>query len=104
MRADHQKELAVVLQERFSMRTAEEWLKELRERGVPSGPVNTYADILADPHVAEIGLIQSMFLPDGSSTPTIRFPASMPGIAPTSAKAAPALGHDTTDVFEDWLP
>ena len=50
-RVAHQHELAALLQERFAEEKREHWLTELRARGVPCGPVNTFGEILADPHV-----------------------------------------------------
>src|SRR3954453_20666079 len=41
-RVAHQGELAALLQERFAGEKREHWLTELRARGVPCGPVNTF--------------------------------------------------------------
>lgn len=102
-RAEHQEALATELQKQFSQRPADQWLKDLRERGVPSGPVNTYADILKDPHVAALGLVQQMTLPDGSVTPTVRFPADISDLSLTAPRRPPLLGAGAGDVFEEWL-
>lgn len=102
-RAEHQEELAAELQQVFGSQPAEYWLKLLRDHGVPSGPVNSYADILDDPHVDALGLVSAMTLPDGTPTPMIRFPAELSGTDLTPLGGAPRLGAHADDVFEEWL-
>jgi len=46
-------ELLARLEARFKERTTVQWLEPLRVAGVPCGPVNTVAEALADPLVAE---------------------------------------------------
>lgn len=102
-RAEHQDALAAELGPLFAAEDVDFWLKELSARGVPCGPVNTYADILADPHVQELGLVQSLPLPHGGSTKTVRFPATLTGVKLPPVGPAPALGADTDTVFAEWL-
>lgn len=102
-RAEHQEALASELQKEFSRHSAEHWLAELRGCGVPSGPVNTYADILEDPHVAALKLVEQLALPDGSSTPTVRYPAAMSGVDLPAAARPPLLGDGAAAVFKEWL-
>jgi succinate---hydroxymethylglutarate CoA-transferase len=101
-RVRHQAELAALLQERFALEKREHWLAELRARGVPCGPVNTFGDILADPHVEQTGLVASIPMPLAGSTPTVVFPARVTGLAPRLDRGAPELGADP-DVYDEWL-
>ncbi len=103
-RAEHQEALASELKEQFCKRSAEEWLTELRERGVPSGLVNTYADIVSDTHVTALGLVELMTLPDGSATQAVRFPVGVSGADLTARTGPPRLGQDGQKVFDEWLP
>jgi crotonobetainyl-CoA:carnitine CoA-transferase CaiB-like acyl-CoA transferase len=48
------------LQEEFGQRPADEWVEEIRAAGVPSGPVNTLADVFADDHVRGSGMLQDI--------------------------------------------
>jgi crotonobetainyl-CoA:carnitine CoA-transferase CaiB-like acyl-CoA transferase len=100
-RVAHQHELEALLQERFSLRKREEWLTELRARGVPCGPVNTFGEILADPHVAATGLVGSLDMPVAGPTPSVVFPVRIEGQTPRLDRPAPRLGADT-EVFEEW--
>jgi crotonobetainyl-CoA:carnitine CoA-transferase CaiB-like acyl-CoA transferase len=101
-RVDHQNELEALLQERFSLRKREEWLTELRARGVPCGPVNSFGEILADPHVAETGLVAPLDIPIAGPTPTVVYPVRIEGQQPRLDRGAPALGANP-EVFEEWV-
>jgi len=102
-RAKNQAALAAILQEVFATRTAREWLDEFERRGVPSGPVNTFADILADRALIASGLIQSMDVPVAGATSTIAYPVQMNGQRARASRAPPQLGEHTEDVFAEWL-
>ncbi|MFC7494388.1 MULTISPECIES: CaiB/BaiF CoA transferase family protein [unclassified Nocardioides] len=101
-RVAHQHELEALLQERFAGRKREEWLTELRARGVPCGPVNTFGEVLADPHVASTGLVADIDVPVAGPTPTVVFPVRIEGQQPRLDRGAPVLGADV-DVYDEWV-
>jgi len=98
----HQAELADLLQERFAGEKRDHWLTELRARGVPCGPVNTFGEILADPHVEQTGLVARVPMPVAGETSTVVYPARVEGLPPRLDRGAPELGGDP-DVFEEWV-
>ena len=100
-RVAHQDELAALLQERFATGKREEWLADLRARGVPCGPVNTFGAVLADPHVEQTGLVATLDVPLAGPTPTIVFPVRVEGLAPRLDRPAPVLGGDV-EVYDEW--
>ncbi len=102
-RAAHQKELTAILQPIFATRTAQEWLRELDERGVPCAPVNDFHDILHDPHVLGMGIIGEVRLPNGITTPNVGFPVRMSHFTFSVYRNPPKLGEHQEDVFRDWL-
>jgi len=102
-RVMHQAELADLLQERFAGEKRDHWLTELRARGVPCGPVNTFGEILADPHVEQTGLVARLPMPVAGETPTVVYPARVEGLSPRLDRGAPVLGADG-DVFDEWVP
>jgi crotonobetainyl-CoA:carnitine CoA-transferase CaiB-like acyl-CoA transferase len=102
-RAEHQTDLVGEIAPVFRTRPARHWLDELSRRGVPCGPVNTYADILDDPQVQALGLLSTLGLPGGGTTPTVRYPALMPEGDLPAPRRAPALGEGAESVFEEWL-
>ncbi|MEP9384728.1 CoA transferase [Nocardioides sp. KR10-350] len=101
-RVAHQRELEALLQERFEQEKRDHWLTELRARGVPCGPVNTFGEILADPHVTVTGLVQELDVPLAGPTPTVAYPARIAGLDPRLDRPAPVLGRDTDEVLAEW--
>lgn len=102
-RASNQLELEKILNERFASKTADEWLLEMDRRGVPCSPINTYADILADPQVAEMRLVRDLALPNGVITKTTAFPVAMSNYEFAVRLAPPQLGEHSNEVVDDWL-
>ncbi len=102
-RARNQEELAAILEESFTKRTAAEWIAEMDRRGVPCAPINGYAEALADPQVEAMGLVMPLELPNGVTTRTTAFPVNISDYDFKIRRAPPALGADTDDVFDEWL-
>ena len=103
LRAKRQKELAAILQERFARKPAAEWLAEFERRGVPCAPINTYEDILHDPAVREMGLIEPLLLPNGVTTSTVKFPVHISGTETAVYRQPPRHGEHDDEVFAEWL-
>jgi crotonobetainyl-CoA:carnitine CoA-transferase CaiB-like acyl-CoA transferase len=102
-RAKNQAALAAMLQQVFATRTAREWLADFERRGVPCGPVNSFADILGDPALVDSNLIQSMDVPVAGETRTIAYPVRMNGRRTRATRPPPILGEHTQDVFAEWM-
>lgn len=103
-RAKNQKELEAILAPVFLARTADEWLADLIAEGIPCAPVNDFAAILADPHVASMDLLHELMLPNGVQTKTVGFPVSISGYRFNISRMPPTLGQDTEIVMNEWLP
>jgi crotonobetainyl-CoA:carnitine CoA-transferase CaiB-like acyl-CoA transferase len=103
LRATHQQALAAILQPHFAQRDAAEWLAEFDRRGVPCAPVNSFADILADEHVAEMGIVHDIELPNGVHTPTLVYPVKLKGYSFETGVRPPRLGEHTEEVYAQWL-
>ena len=52
-------------------RPAAEWLERLREAGVPAAPVMRLAEVLAQPHLGQRGMIQTLQHPDLGAMQTV---------------------------------
>jgi succinate---hydroxymethylglutarate CoA-transferase len=103
LRARNQDALAAILQPVFGTRPQAHWLAEFDRRGVPSAPINTYPEILADPHVQHMNLVRDMTLPNGRRTKTIAFPMRMSDYEFRVYRRPPRLGEHTVEVFAEWL-
>jgi crotonobetainyl-CoA:carnitine CoA-transferase CaiB-like acyl-CoA transferase len=100
-RVTGQLELEMILADRFAGRPARHWVDELRARGVPAGPVNSFADVLADPVLHESGFLQSYDVPVAGASWTTAFPVREAGTTPR-VEPAPRLGEHTGDVEAEW--
>lgn len=103
LRAQNQEELVRLLAPKFRERTAEEWLLEMDRRNVPCAPINTYDQILDDPHVVHMGIVQPLHMPNGVETRTVTFPIRISGYELGVYHEPPNLGADTADVIEEWV-
>lgn len=82
-------------------RQVAEVITTLESAGVAAGPVRTFAEAAADPHVAERGMLVPAELSDGSTAPLVG-PAAKFSRTPTSVRrAAPPVGADTADVLTE---
>ena len=100
-RARNQVALKALLETHFAEHPAAHWLAAFAQAGVPSTPINGYAEALADPQVEHSGLVAPLTLPSGGETRTVvlpmRFGAERPGVR----RPPPALGQHTEEVLAE---
>jgi succinate--hydroxymethylglutarate CoA-transferase len=101
-RVRNQAALAELLEAKFAARPAREWLAEMDRRGVPCAPINSYPEILSDPHVAQMGLVRPLRLPNGIETRTVGFPVAISGWDYEIYRSPPELGVHTREVMAEW--
>ena len=94
-RARNQAALKELLEARFAGAGAADWLARFRAAGVPSAPINGYAQALADPQAAHLGLVVPATLPGGHATRTVGCPVRLDGEAVEVDATFPALGEHT---------
>ena len=94
-RARNQAALKELLEARFAGASAADWLARFRVAGVPSAPINGYAQALADPQAAHLGLVVAATLPGGHATRTVGCPVRLDGEAVEVDATFPALGEHT---------
>lgn len=102
LRAQNQAQLADLLQPAFATKPARFWLAEMERRGVPASPINQYSDVVKDPQVEHLGLIQELELPNGVRTRTTRFPLRISGCNFEITRSPPVLGEHTAEVLDEW--
>jgi crotonobetainyl-CoA:carnitine CoA-transferase CaiB-like acyl-CoA transferase len=90
------------LQEEFSKRPADEWDEELRGAGVPSGPVNTLADVFTDEHVLGSGMLSDLDHPSAGQLEMVASPVIIDGKRPPVRRPPPTLGQHTDEANDDW--
>jgi crotonobetainyl-CoA:carnitine CoA-transferase CaiB-like acyl-CoA transferase len=99
LRAANQEALRDLLEVRFTTDTSAHWLGRFAPAGVPSAPINGYAEALADPQSAHLGLLQPATLPNGVHTRTVVCPIRINGQVLDVDTRPPALGEHTDAVL-----
>ena len=96
-------ELEPLLNAAFRTRTTADWLAELQDAGIPSGPINTVPQVMADPQVLHRGMIQEVTHPRIGTVPIantpLRFSRSEAGIK----GPPPDMGADTAEMLARFL-
>jgi crotonobetainyl-CoA:carnitine CoA-transferase CaiB-like acyl-CoA transferase len=99
-RVSNRQALIVELQQEFGKRTADEWAEEIRAAGVPSGPVNTLADVFADEHVLGSGMLQDLEHPSAGPLRMVASPVIADGEHLPIRHSPPTLGQHTGEGWQ----
>jgi crotonobetainyl-CoA:carnitine CoA-transferase CaiB-like acyl-CoA transferase len=97
-RSRRRKELATLLQQRFSKRTAEEWLAELDQVGVPACPIYSLDDVLADPEFREVGHLAEVDHPSVGRLPLVMAPLGFSATPVSLRRPPPRLDEHGAEV------
>lgn len=100
-RVEHRKELIIRLQEIFSEKTTEEWLKALQEKGVPAGPIYTFDQIFSDPQVLHRSMLVEMEHPTAGITKQTGVPVKLSETPGSIELPPPLLGEHTAEILID---
>jgi crotonobetainyl-CoA:carnitine CoA-transferase CaiB-like acyl-CoA transferase len=102
-RVNHRDEIVAILQGIFVTRTMRDWLDALERAGVPCGPINTIADVFADPQVQARGVRLDLPHPAIGSVPSVANPIKYSATPIAYRSAPPMLGADTDEILRDML-
>ena len=99
-RRGHVRELIEVLDTEFAKRTLAEWTERLDDAGVWWAPVQTLAEIVADPQAEAIGaFVEQPGMGDGPPLRTVATPVDFWGVDGKPRSGAPTLGQHTEEVL-----
>ncbi|MGH7933956.1 MAG: CaiB/BaiF CoA transferase family protein [Candidatus Binataceae bacterium] len=102
-RVCHRDQLTSILSGIFRTRTLPEWIHGLERAGVPCGPINTIADVFADPQVQARGLRLELPHPVLGAVASVANPIRY-SVTPISYRSAPPmLGADSDELLRDLL-
>ena len=101
-RVANRESLVSELQREISKRSADDWTGEIRAAGVPSGPVNTLADVFADEHVKGSGMLQNIDHPSASPLEMLASPILVDGGRLPIRRPPPSLGQHTNETHDAW--
>ena len=97
------KELMAIFASEFLKQPVRHWLDELEKAGVPSGPINDFAQVFADPHVRDRGMEVKVEHPFEPSLSLIRNAITFSGTPVTDYRAPPTLGQNTREILTSRL-
>ncbi len=98
-RVRNRKELNSILMELFKTKPASHWLALIEEGGVPCGPINTIADVLADPQVQARNMLVPVPHPQAPDLKVPAGPMKLYGTPATVRRHPPMLGEHTEEVL-----
>lgn len=103
LRIAHRDRLCGLIAERTRAFHRDDLLARLEAVGVPAGPINSVADVFADPQVASRGMKAELEAPHvaGGRIPTLRSPLLLDGEAQLSRRPPPRLGEHSAEVLAD---
>lgn len=101
-RRAHADELLEILDGIFASRTAHEWLEVLHDAGVPTGPVNSVSQALADEHTVSRGMVVETEHPEFGTVRQVRSPVRV-GDGAVEYRRAPRRNEDADYVFSELL-
>jgi crotonobetainyl-CoA:carnitine CoA-transferase CaiB-like acyl-CoA transferase len=90
-RVEHRGILIPLLQNTLMRASSRHWIDQLTAAGVPAGPVNTLAEVFADPHVVQRELKISMPHTALGSVPGVACPVRLSDSPPRTDRGPPAL-------------
>jgi crotonobetainyl-CoA:carnitine CoA-transferase CaiB-like acyl-CoA transferase len=75
------------------------WLQQLEAARVPAGPINDYAEALADPHALARGMVVDLAHPGAGAIKALGVPVKLSDTPGAVDRAAPLLGQHTAEIM-----
>src|SRR6202035_5584105 len=82
--------------------TKDEAMRIIGAAGVPAGAVFDTAELMADPSLAERGIMQTIEHPTTGKVKMPAWPVRFDG-SPAKVKPSPLLGQHSAEVLQGWL-
>ena len=82
-------------------KTTDEWLEVLLAADIWCAPVKTMAEVVDDPQVKHLGMIQELEHPTAGTLRVVRHPVFYSDHQPTIRRHPPLVGEHTTEVLEE---
>lgn len=102
-RVSNRPELVTVLNDVFAARDADEWLPDLREAGLPCGPINTVPDVFDHPQAQARDLALETEHPTAGPVRLTGFPYKLSQTPAEVRQPPPLLGQHTEEVLTELL-
>ena len=74
----------------------------MRAAGVPCAPINTFTDLMADPHLAERGMFTEWRKDDADPVRSVAFPVTLDGGKMPVRMPPPGLGQHSAAILGEF--
>jgi crotonobetainyl-CoA:carnitine CoA-transferase CaiB-like acyl-CoA transferase len=99
-RLANRNELEKLLDERFSQRSRDEWISELRRLGIPAGPVYDLSEVFSDQGILANGVVETIAHPTIGQLDQLASPLKMECLTSGSVRTPPPLlGEHTVQIL-----
>jgi len=95
--------LGEILNAAFAARDADQWVESLQQAGIPSGPINTIADVFNHPQAQDRQLKIEIEHPTAGVLGFPGFPYKMSHTPAQAHRPPPLLGEHTEEVLKELL-
>lgn len=100
-RTAHITELYALVSDEMAKRTTEEWRTLLEEADIPVFPMHTFASLLDDPHLDDIGFFRETEHPAVGRIREMAVPSEWHGTPPLRRRHAPSLGEHSREILRE---
>lgn len=100
-RLENRRELVDLISGQMTKKDTQFWITNLRENGIPSGPINTIAEMFQDPHVKASGIVKEVAHPTAGTISLVGSPLKLSRTPTEVAKHPPLAGEHTEEVLKE---
>jgi len=100
-RVDNRDALLKALGDTFKTQDRAHWVAKLDDAGVPCGPINTVADLLADPQIAARQMLLDLPHPQSGKVPLVASPMRFREAPIAYERAPPLLGQHADEILAE---
>jgi crotonobetainyl-CoA:carnitine CoA-transferase CaiB-like acyl-CoA transferase len=100
-RVAHREELIGTLAAALAGRGRDDVLRAMEERGIPAGPINSLADVFADPQILHRQMRVELETAAGETVPAVRTPIVFSDAELALRRSSPRLGEHTDEILAE---
>jgi crotonobetainyl-CoA:carnitine CoA-transferase CaiB-like acyl-CoA transferase len=101
LRMDNRAALIEAIEKTTAAEARAHWLARLDREGVPSGPINNYAEALVDPHAVARQMVVDLMHPGAGPIKALGLPVKLSETPGAVDRPAPLLGQHTAEILTE---